>query len=287
MKTLLSLIAVSGALFAVSLTHAAELVDVSVVDRDTGALIKSHLHDGKLYLVGIPGHRYAVRLANLTAARVMTVLSVDGVNAITGETASPEQNGYVLDPYQGTEVTGWRKSMHEVAQFNFTALDNSYAARTGRARNVGVIGVAIFREKQPVWRDERIGAKPRAQGYGSNALDKAMPLPSPAPPPPSAAAAQRASADAPRESESALAGADSAPRSMARKAESLGTGHGAREVSDITYTTFERARPQPDEVATLWYDSFNNLVARGVIVIPHPVAHEPQAFPQQFVADPA
>ena len=105
------------------------------------------------------GHRYAVRIANLSGSRILAVLSVDGVNAVTGQTASPDQSGYVLDPYQSTEIDGWRKDLSEVAQFNFTALGDSYAARTGRPNNVGVIGVAAFREKQPVWREREPRAK--------------------------------------------------------------------------------------------------------------------------------
>ncbi|MSP95998.1 MAG: hypothetical protein EXR29_01985 [Betaproteobacteria bacterium] len=81
--------------------------------------------------------------------RVMTVVSVDGVNVVTGETAAPEQNVYVLDRGMNYEITGWRKSTSEIAAFVFTALPDSYAARTERPDNVGVIGVAVFREWPP------------------------------------------------------------------------------------------------------------------------------------------
>ena len=37
--------------------------------------------------------------------------SVDGVNVVSGETASPSQSGYVLDPYESVEISGWRKSL--------------------------------------------------------------------------------------------------------------------------------------------------------------------------------
>lgn len=77
----------------------------------------------------------------------MVVLSVDGVNVISGETAASQQSGYVLGPWEQTEISGWRKSQQEVAQFYFTALPDSYAARTERPDNVGVIGAAVFREK--------------------------------------------------------------------------------------------------------------------------------------------
>lgn len=127
-------------------THARPLVDVGVIDRDTGEWLAQHPHRGDAWVAGTPGHRYSVRLTNTTGERVLVVLSVDGVNAITGQTAHPSQAGYVLEPWQTTEINGWRKSMDDVAQFVFTDLGDSYAARTGRPRNVGVIGVAAFRE---------------------------------------------------------------------------------------------------------------------------------------------
>ncbi len=81
---------------------------------------------------------------------------MDGVNVITGKTASPSQSGYVLDPWGLVDIDGWRKSMDQVAAFYFTALPDSYAARTGRPDNVGVIGVALFREREvmPQYRDD-------------------------------------------------------------------------------------------------------------------------------------
>ena len=61
---------------------------------------------------------------------LLTVVSVDGVNAISGETANASQSGYVLAPGQTTEIAGWRKNMDEVAAFYFTRIGDSYAART-------------------------------------------------------------------------------------------------------------------------------------------------------------
>jgi hypothetical protein len=241
----------------------------------------------------MPGHRYSVRIENRIGERVLAILSVDGVNAVTGQTASPDQSGYVLDPYQSTEITGWRKSMSEVAQFNFTTLSGSYAARTGRPENVGVIGVAVFREK-PLdlpWREGKIANAPLADRYTPPAppAQPASSLPAPASVP--SGGAETASAPAKSAAADSLARAEpAANESMAqrRKEESLGTGHGARELSRITYTQFTRAGTQPNEVVSVWYDSYNNLVARGVIPQPPPPRRfvEPQAFPGGFVPDP-
>src|SRR5882672_6453192 len=126
--------------------HAGALVDLTVVNRVTGERIPVHAHRGRLYVAGTPGAKYSLLLNNKTGGRVLTVVSVDGVNVITGDTAAPAQSGYVLNPWGSVDIEGWRKNMSEVAAFVFTALPESYAARTGRPGNVGVIGVAVFRE---------------------------------------------------------------------------------------------------------------------------------------------
>jgi hypothetical protein len=254
MKSLLST-AVAVALCASAAAHAGSLVDVSVIDRDTGSVLPTHRHDGKVYIAGVPGHRYSVRLNNRTSSRVLTVLSVDGVNAISGETASASQTGYVLAPYQSAEITGWRKSMNEAAAFYFTALPDSYAARTGRPDNVGVIGVAVFRE-----RERMVEIAPRA-------LDRAAPAPA------TAAQGTRERADA----------APAAKAEGALRDERLGTGHGEREYAPITHTAFERASDRPDEIVQLRYDSVENLIALGVLRPTRVPAPEP--FPG-FVPDP-
>jgi len=285
MKSLLSL-AVALSLSLSAAAHAGNLVDVSVIDRDSGATLPTYSHGGKLYVAGTPGHRYGVRIVNRTGARVLTVLSVDGVNAITGENADPNQSGYVLGAYDSTEVDGWRKNMSEIAEFNFTNLGDSYAARTGRPNNVGVIGVAVFREKPHyTWRerDEKIAREVPMP----SAADSAGYARKDAAPPPMAAQAP-ASAGAAAKSAPAETSANSmAEARRAKPEESLGTGHGEREYSSATYTTFERESSHPSEVDSIWYDSQRNLVARGVIPAPRPIAKEPQPFPNTFVPDPS
>src|SRR5882672_7495925 len=144
-----ALIAVFAMVASTAAAHAGALVDLAVVNRATGERIPVHAHRGRLYVAGTPGAKYSLLLNNKTGERVLTVVSVDGVNVVTGDTAAPAQSGYVLDPWGGVDIGGWRKSMGEVAAFVFTALPESYAARTGRPGNVGVIGVAVFREYQP------------------------------------------------------------------------------------------------------------------------------------------
>lgn len=243
---------------------------LSVIDRDDGQELDLHPHRGQQWVAGSPGHRYSVRMQNRSGQRVLVVLSVDGVNAITGQTASPSQSGYVLEPWQSSEITGWRKSNAEVAQFVFTSSSGSYASRTGRPANVGVIGIAVFNEaRRPVY-DVR-------------------PLPAPRPMPrPRSQYEDRAEASASVDSSGRAAEA-AAPSAMA-KSESrqrLGTGHGEREWSSSSLTSFERATRTPAQVSEVRYDSRQRLLALGVLPRTHRrVDNSPQAFPSGFVPDP-
>lgn len=262
------LLLLSAALLSTSAclpAFARPIVDVDVVDRDTGQWLPETPHRGDTWVAGAPGHRYAVRLTNTSNERVLVVLSVDGVNAVTGETAHPSQAGYVLAPWQSTEIAGWRKSMDDVAQFVFTDLPDSYAARTGRPDNVGVIGVAVFREARPIQYDYPSGPPVARESAGrqGNAAKATAP----------AAAAESA--------------ADSAYGGVAQQR--IGTGHGQREWAPVGRAGFVRASRRPAQVSELRYDDVDNLVAMGVLPRPHYARHpypQPRAFPDGFVADP-
>jgi len=275
-RALLTLIAAAAAGACSSPPAAAvgSLVDLQIVDRSRGETLSTWRHRGASYVAGRPGDRYAVRLTNRSPGRVLVVLSVDGVNAVSGETAAVSQTGYVLAPYQSAEITGWRKSYSEAAAFYFTALPDSYASRTGRPDNVGVIGAAVFRERVP----EAVGgwfqpAPPLAakESGASNRMEAERQAPA-APTADAAGVAQ----DAARRSR-----ADPA----AREEKKLGTGHGEREYSPTTQTAFERASSAPAEIVQVRYDSYANLLASGVIQRARPAPRQPDAFPS-FVPDP-
>ena len=271
-RCLASLLALAGLLPLSACARQATLVDVQVQNQDTGATLPLLPYRGRDYVEGQPGQRFAVTLQNLTGERVLAVLSVDGVNAISGQTAGPSQAGYVLEPWQRVEIRGWRKSYSDIAEFYFTDLPDSYAARTGRPENVGVIGVAAFRERHyepvppPVYYEES-----RAQADG----------PRPAAPP--VAAQKSASADA----AGAASGEYDSRRDLARARQELGTGHGERRYDPVTGTQFERESARPNQVVALYYDSFDALVARGVIPRWRDYGRSgPDPFPVGFVPDP-
>jgi hypothetical protein len=240
------------------------LLDVSIVDVDQGEQLSPIPYRGRDYIAGQPGHRFAVTMQNLSGERVLAVLSVDGVNAISGQTAGASQAGYVLEPWQRVEIRGWRKSYADIAEFYFTDLPDSYAARTGRPDNVGVIGVAAFRERRL----------------------QAMPYSPPAPMISEAgkAMAERSSADAAGgrdESRARRQDGASAPSAMAQQ---IGTGHGQRRYDPVAQTQFERDSTRPNQRIALYYDSFEALASRGIMRTRN--YGQPEPFPLGFVPDP-
>src|SRR5450755_1910156 len=103
------------------------LADVSIIDRDTGSMIATHYYRGEYWIAGRPGARYAIAIRNHLGERVLAVTAVDGVNVISGDTASWDQTGYIFGSGESYQITGWRKSNAEVAAFEFTAAPSSYA----------------------------------------------------------------------------------------------------------------------------------------------------------------
>jgi hypothetical protein len=243
------------ALLATAPAAAENLVDVEVVASASGAPLPKYRHQGETWVPGTPGERYSIRLANRTGHRVLAVLSVDGVNVVTGETAASRQSGYVLEAWESADISGWRKSLQEVAAFYFTQVPDSYAGRTGRPDHVGVIGVAAFREKREA--------------------PAALAPPAPA----------RAQAPLAREAADAL-GATADARSEESR-QKLGTGHGERRHEPTRYVGFERDSAAPVQVVSIRYDARERLVARGVI--PQRPRHAaPRPFPGDgFVPDPS
>jgi hypothetical protein len=149
MKTILTVAAAATLFLSASAFAHGGMVDLSVYDRTEGRRLQVYWHEGRAWIAGRPGNEYQVTLRSRQSQDVLAVVSVDGVNVITGETAHPSQSGYVLSSRAGLDILGWRKNLSQTAAFYFTSLPDSYAARTGRPDDVGVIGVALFRRKAP------------------------------------------------------------------------------------------------------------------------------------------
>ncbi len=284
----LAALAVSGDALAVG-----AIARVAIIDRETGVTLTPHYYRGEYWVAGSPGARYSIEIRNCIGGRLLAVTSVDGVNVLSGATAGWDQTGYVFDPGERYEIAGWRKSDAEVAAFTFTESPNSYAERTGRPANVGVIGVALFRERvpQPVYTPPVY--RPRVQEPAPD-----DPIASPLAKGSSAAGATvdeaRSSSAAPSTSNTPSTPSRAMPSPSVASAEQptakLGTGHGAREYSYVSHTEFARTQTEPNEVIRIHYDSLANLIAMGIVRGPRPAAAVANPFPaspeQHYVADP-
>lgn len=269
-RTLLA--AATAAILATAITpqavsRADSLARVDIYDRSADMELPVYRHKGRRYVAGQPGNEYAIRIRNHTSGRLLAVVSVDGVNAVTGESASPDQSGYVLEPGGYVNIQGWRKDLNRTAAFYFSDPSDSYAARTGRPRDIGVIGVALFRERD-FERPALLGRE------------------------------RRSAVPSPQASTEADAAGGSRARNEARFPEysaaaplpALGTGHGRGEYSPVEQVAFERAKTQPDELIAIRYERRETLVALGVLPEPRirRWPRQPDPFPGAlgFVPDP-
>jgi len=243
-----------------------------------GVPTRTFEHAGESYVLGQLGARYTLRVVNHTGRRVEAVVSVDGRDAIDGKTADARlKRGYLVPAWGTVDIDGWRVSQAEAAAFRFTSVADSYAARTGSARDVGVIGVALFPE-QYVPRPVYVPRPPRREwGYRDDGYDyesssrrhmgaegEAQAYRAPAPARKSAGRAAEAPAAAPP---SAMADAESSAAPAPSRRPGLGTEFGESLSSPLREVAFTRASAtRPSIVLGVRYNDRDGLVALGIDV---------------------
>lgn len=113
-----------------------------------GRACKEYSHNGNTYIEARHGTNYTVKVRNDNPHRVMIVVSVDGLDVISGKAAAETDTGYIIDAYGNLDIKGYRISDDDCASFIFTSRGKSYVQQTkGDARNCGVIGLRAFSEK--------------------------------------------------------------------------------------------------------------------------------------------
>jgi len=221
----------------------------------SGAPARTFRHDGETFVLGHLGERYTLRVVNHSGRRVEAVVSVDGRDVIDGRPGDWHgKRGYLVPAWSSVDIDGWRISQRQAAAFRFSTVSDSYAAKTGNAREVGVIGVAIFPERwyppSPLYPSphapwngglhddlegrDRGNSAPRAEENGSGPTAPALP---------SEPLAHK-SAERP----------------------GLGTEFGEPVSSQVTEVPFERALQRPEVVIGARYDDRDGLVALGIEV---------------------
>ena len=230
------------------------LVDVRVlVNGRSAPLYNAPGRYDRSYFQAFRGQNYSLLLHNNSNQRVGVLISVDGLNVISGEQSGLSRNEamYVLDPYEETTINGWRTSMDEVRRFVFVNEERSYAERTGQANgDMGWIRVLAFREQVSPWGQIRKYTEPARPYRGGRedgpGLDQA----------PRAQAAPQVENMAPEQSKMYADRPDES---------NPGTGWGDRKSDHVSRTSF-RPEANPVDRITLRYEYARGLAQLGIRV---------------------
>ncbi len=283
------------------------------LEDEGGTPLRTFRHEGETFVLGYLGERYRVRIANHSGERVEAVLSVDGRDVVSGRIGDyGEARGYIVPPHGSIVVDGFRQSLDRVAKFRFTDPSSSYSSKMGTPENVGVIGVAFFREhtwprraftvpsEDPPASSERSG---RYRADADRAPAGAGASPAPSAPRKSGGDGYRSESEPAEKRSSASSGRSTSsesyrhdwpwrrePRDDERPNGRLGTEYGESGWSPVSEVPFRRQNPgRPDAVLTLRYDDADGLAARGLDVYPKPywaAPPAPEPFPRNRFAPP-
>ena len=247
-----------------------KLVEVTLVGKN-GKVLPSYQKDGQVYFGGKKGERYEIKIRNNSNSGVEVVATVDGLSVMSGEPGDwKAERGYIIHAYDSIKIDGYRRNEDEVAAFRFTNSDDptedSYAGRKDMPENLGVIGIAVFKEKeQPTYSirpwDGWYGGRQSERKYGtrglrstgSGSIDEGMLC-----------------------SNSSFDALDTHMERTVEEPE-IGTEYGEVRDSHVHEVSFTRENHnRPNEVIQLEYDTVANLQRRGVTT---PVTTEKEAFP--------
>ena len=252
------------------------LGNLDIVSRSDGQVLPVYPGGGRHWVVGTPGQEYSIRFCNTSPGRVLAVMSVDGVNVISGDTASPAAVGLRAERLRvrrhqrlAQEHGAHRRVLlHRAARRLRDAHRPSGERRRDRRRRVPRAGAGDDleahrqdRERSPARRacvrvraglELRERSEAGGSGRGSQPTRK---LP-----------ARRRHPRWRRSSAPATAAARTRPPQTVR---------------------FERESATPNETIAIHYDRRENLVAMGILP-PPVVARTPNPFPAwpRFVPDP-
>jgi hypothetical protein len=257
------------------------------VEDESGRELPTFHHGGQTFVLGHYGERYDVRVENRTGGRIEAVVTVDGRDVISGTVGDyVNARGYLINAYDDVRIEGFRQSWSEVAAFRFTSPRNSYSSRMGTPQNVGVIGVAIFPERERPAVVQRM-PEPAPVPYAADERARDYAAPSASAPAHGEAESSGIGTGYGREARKSKSsdGALARPSAPAARRDNLGTEYGESVSSSVQQVDFERAdRTHPTELIAMRYDDREGLIARGIAVDPpryrpHPVCG-PQPFPQ-------
>jgi len=258
-------------------------IDLSILVEGQPALI--YQKDGRYFIEGAVGKRCAITVRNNSSSRLEIVESIDGRDVLRDAAASLAAGGMIIPSFERWVNSGWRLNDSQVAEFVFGDPGASVTAQaTGSTSNAGVIGIAVFAEKQRtytamssgIYGDNSAGHGWFRKGptFGSEVMKGGA----------TSDSYLGATLDSFSDSADAASSvsATSAVSNLSRTASAapdLGVGMGTVQADHIGHTTFERASATPAVMIEIQYRSRQWLLDNGVIT-PAPV------FPTAFSDNP-
>lgn len=235
----------------------------------SGTILPEHSFRGHTFVAGESGAEYQIELRNRSHRRIAVALSIDGVNPLTGEVASIHGPAYVINGHAAVLIEGFQRDGRRVASFEFGGKSESYATAMHpelRGKTAGVLAATAFYERRPIHINRSWDS-----GYVKGASD-AVPM---------AGSFRDQSWSEPMRGgdEVFLASASASASASGLPDEKLGTVYGREKVAPITSVNFDR-EDQSFAQVVLHYDTYQNLVALGVIV------DDPYARVNPYPADP-
>lgn len=243
-----------------------------------GSSTKEYYHEYKTYIEGKKDSHFSLRMKNNSNSKALFIPTVDGLSIISGKEGSFKSQGYIVNAYDSVTIDGWRTSDEKVSQFYFSTPEKSYATKVKKGGNLGVIGCAVYKEKEHVKIIEKIikeyipyEVKPYVfpplnsgpwYSYQCSSLSQSEP------------------ASIMTCATSLNASASPTSNKFSRSvSQGLGTGFGEDKYSPITKVDFERD-DKITEIFTIYYNTRENLEALGV-EFRKSVYVAPSAFPNE------
>jgi hypothetical protein len=214
-----------------------------------GSPITEYFHDNNYFVEGRESTEFSIQIKNSSFEDIEAIISLDGLSILDGKQAGNKSSGFVVKAYNSAKLDGWAISNQQAKAFFFTAGSNSYAAKTKKASNIGVIGAMIFRKKQPkmVWRNNLLQTNQTPWNVVTGPRLNQV----------SASISASASATGAIAFNSASADAEN----------NLGAGWGDTISQTLVNVNFERRDPDnPDSLMAIYYDDRKGLERRGIVL---------------------
>jgi len=191
--------------------------------------IQEYHKDGNTFVEGRKGSPFSLEMRNLIGRRILVHPAIDGLSAMDGkEASSSDARGYVLDPHCTYDIPGWRLTDDVVAQFYFAGEGESYAEKTGKGLEKGIIACAVWEERSFVRRDSMSPDTTITYSGGEKCIGNLE------------------------------------YECFYNSTQNLGAGFGKQLTHSVQTTTFTPSTKDPTAIVSIFYDDIAGLKARGI-----------------------